>query len=227
MSGDMNTGLGNCLIASGLVKCFCDTYNITAELLNNGDDCVLIVEQEQLHLLDNVRGWFLQMGFDMVVEEPVYDLEKVVFCQSQFVEINGKYRMVRQPSICTAKDSVCIRPFPSHDALRKWIHVVGDGGLSLCAGVPVLQSYYAALKRNGIVPGHKLSNDPLFETGARRMARGMSNRTTPITARSRESFYVAFNITPDEQVCLEDYYSRYQLINDGKPGVYSAMDLLM
>jgi len=37
------------------------------------------------------------MGFNMVVEEPVYELEKVVFCQSQPVFDGVSWTMVPIP----------------------------------------------------------------------------------------------------------------------------------
>jgi len=46
MSGDMNTSSGNCLIMCAMVWTYCRSLGITKfRLANNGDDCILIVEQ--------------------------------------------------------------------------------------------------------------------------------------------------------------------------------------
>lgn len=62
MSGDMNTALGNVILMVCMVHLYCTELGIHARLINNGDDCVLIVERRHLHLLDNLHAWFLNFG---------------------------------------------------------------------------------------------------------------------------------------------------------------------
>lgn len=87
MSGDMNTALGNCLLMCCLIMCYMDAKSITYEYINNGDDAVIIVEDIHLHLLADLPNWFSEMGFDMVVEPPVYSLEEIEFCQMHPVQL--------------------------------------------------------------------------------------------------------------------------------------------
>ena len=207
MSGDMNTGTGNSLIMSASVWTYCRDAGITKfELLNNGDDCVLIVEQDDLHRLNNVTPWFKELGLNMVVEEPVYELEKIDFCQSNFLKVNGRYRQVRKPSFAICKDSVSTKPFHVENDMRAWLSGVGEGGLALNSGVPVLQSFYTAYMRagKGVKPLSAL--DPTMETGTRMLTRGMDSKTMPVTPEARLSFWLATGCLPDEQILLERHY---------------------
>lgn len=71
-SGDMNTGLGNCLIATCLLVAYCESKSIPFEIANNGDDCVVFTRKEFYgRFSDGLDKWFREMGFNMVVEAPV------------------------------------------------------------------------------------------------------------------------------------------------------------
>ncbi len=59
---------------------YLDTKYIKYRFANNGDDCVVIVEKEDLGKLGDLQIWFLQMGFTMKMEKPVEIFEKIEFC---------------------------------------------------------------------------------------------------------------------------------------------------
>jgi hypothetical protein len=82
MSGDMNTSSGNCMIMVSLVFAYLSEKRIKWRLANNGDDCVIVIEQKHLGKLEDLPKWFLKMGFRMEVEEPVYEFERIEFCQT-------------------------------------------------------------------------------------------------------------------------------------------------
>jgi len=67
-SGDMNTSTGNCLLMSALVWSYCSSVGVKAQLANNGDDCVLILDQSELSRLSsgNMGLWF-EREYDRVV----------------------------------------------------------------------------------------------------------------------------------------------------------------
>jgi hypothetical protein len=69
--------------------------------------------------------------------------------------------------------------------------------------MPIYCSFYNALRRDA---GTRLDND-LEESGFKMLARGMQNDGI-VTSESRYSFYLAFGLTPDEQVALETYYDK-------------------
>lgn len=205
MSGDMNTGLGNCLIVCAIV------FSILGRgrwyrFINNGDDCGVIVPRKYISkIMRVIPDGFQAHGFRMEVEEPISALERLVFCQMQPVEVSvGNWRMVRQPDSAREKDSMILMPFGCEGAVRKWMQVVGEGGLALCSGVPVFQSMYAAYVRMGLPSS--MGSATFMERGAVFLAKRMESRVSVITSCARASFWAAFDMTPDEQLVLERHY---------------------
>lgn len=213
MSGDVNTALGNVIIMCGLVYSYMLDIKICKyRLIDDGDDCVVIMEKKDLNrFLSSVENWFLNMGFTMKVEKPVYELEHIVFCQSQPVFDGEKYLMVRDPHTALKKDCCSIKPLDTCSMYRKWLIAVGDGGLSLTGGIPLWQNFYRKLARYGSTlplpkKKSKLTEDPVMDTGLKRLAMRMERTFVEPTPETRYSFWRAFGITPDEQIAMEQYY---------------------
>jgi hypothetical protein len=105
MSGDMNTALGNIILMTLMVYYYLQVRGVRGRLINNGDDCTLIVERADiLTVLDGLHDWFLQYGFN-IVQEPVVDvLEKIEFCQMHPVCVSGQWTMVRNFHNSLSKD---------------------------------------------------------------------------------------------------------------------------
>jgi len=230
-SGCINTGLGNCLVMCALVHAFMSFKGIERySLKNNGDDCVVFMEKHHLREFSNgLSQWFLDKGFNMVVEPPVYVLEQVVFCQTQPVEINGEYRMVRQAPMSFAKDSMFIKPLDKPSVWKKMLDSVGKCGLSLTGGVPVCQNFYDAYVRSAARldlkrsrsrrttqrrKRNQLEGDPSMETGMVNLAIGMDAARAVPSDATRVSFWLAFGITPDEQLRLENHFDNISFVHD-------------
>jgi len=202
-SGDMNTGLGNCTLMSAMVWTWAKKVGVRCELANNGDDCVVIMEEDDLEKFDlaGMKQWFRRLGFTMKVEEPVRDLEKVEFCQSHPLNTGNGWLMVRKHRHAMAKDCVSLKPLDSPGVFDKWRLAVGQAGMALTGGVPIQQEFYAAFMRGAT--GKALTNDLTLETGFMRFARGMSREYSQIPSVARYSYWLAFGVTPDEQEALE------------------------
>lgn len=208
MSGDMNTALGNCLLMSAMVWSYCEQRDIKAKLINDGDDCVVFMEQRSLESFqDGLDMWFTQMGFTMKVEAPVYKLEHVEFCQCHPVWTPEGYVMIRNIRQSLGKDCTSIKPLDTEGIFRKWCGEVGDCGMSLTGGIPVVSEFYKLLQRTS--KGQRslrLGYDPVFETGMRMMARGMDRQYGEVHDFTRVSFYHAFDVQPDMQIQWELQY---------------------
>lgn len=210
MSGDMNTAMGNCLIMCGLMYSYSKERSVQMELVNNGDDCVVIINRKDEHKFHHgLSEWFCEMGFTMKIEPSVDVFERIQFCQMQPVNDGLKYVMVRIPQVSIAKDSISIKPLDSESMFCKWIGAVGEGGVSLTGGIPVLQSFYCALERSS--KGLRLKNDPTMETGWWYLSRGMARKVTPVSEIARVSFWLAFDIQPSMQREIERYYDHLTL----------------
>lgn len=197
MSGDINTGMGNCLLMSSIVLAFFHSVNLDARLANNGDDCVVVLERKNLKLLEGISCWFEDFGF-VLKREPMVDVfERIEFCQAQPVCIGGAWRMVRNPWTAMSKDCVSLLSWDSSASFDTWRDAISTCGGELTSGVPLWQSFYSAIgqgsRRGGI--------EQVYDSGMGMMARGV--RQTQIDAVARHSFWLAFDINPDLQVACE------------------------
>lgn len=198
-SGDVNTSLGNCILMCALVWQWSIVNNVDLELANNGDDCVIILEECDLKVfLDSIESHMLSYGFHVVVEKPVFEFEEIEFCQTQCVKLNSGWRSVRNFRTVFKKDTMCLRSIPNIDTLRKWMYSVGVGGLSACSGVPILESFYQLYERSGVRCDWKAQNPYRF-------ANTSALKNDSISSETRASFYIAFGVTPIEQRMIESY----------------------
>lgn len=213
-SGDINTGLGNCLIMASLVITFAREQGLEQfRVSNNGDDCVLFMKRSQLALVESrITAWFLAAGIRMKVEGVTSVLEEVEFCQSRPVCVEGTYRMIRCPRKALSGDVVSTKAL-TVELAKQHLGAVGVCGGVLSRGVPIYQQFYASLRNNGSGdPRRILRSDEYKHYGFT----GMAYRTDPllrtemsaITPETRVSFWLAFGITPPEQVDLESHFLR-------------------
>lgn len=222
-SGDMNTAMGNCIIMCGVVYSYLNERIDHYQVVNNGDDCVVICERRNLSLLDGLSDHAGTLGFKLVVEKPVYELEQIDFCQASPVELGGGWTMVREPTKAREKDSMSLLHHQNAISVRRWMTAVGECGLALCSGCPMMQEMYLALLRNGVDKGN-LHMAMGMDTGASFLAKGMESRATDITPQARISFYRAFGYTPDEQIALELEFKKWSC--SGEIGDVAELDVI-
>jgi len=201
MSGDMDTALGNCTTMCAMMWSFMRHLGLTKfEFANDGDDGVLIVEEDEgARVLHTFRDYFLRFGFQMKLEGTATKLEDIEFCQAHPIWVNGSYRMVRDPRVCLAKDSFCLRNYRTVEDYRHFRASVGYCGLSLAGDMPIFSALYRKF-----VEGESDNRDTAYETGMQFMAHGMGVKCDPVSDETRVSFWEAYDISPDEQVNLEN-----------------------
>lgn len=204
-SGDMNTALGNCLIMCAMVWSYSRCRGVHTKLINNGDDCVVFMEREDLPAFSmGLSDWFQDLGFRMTVEEPAFSFEELEFCQMHPVHCSGGWRMVRNVRTSLEKDSLCTRPILDYTTLQGWFTAVGDGGVAVAAGVPILQEFYQMyLRWGGGRQSRILANEVC---GMTFLSRGLVKETREVTEEARYSFFCAFGILPDTQLAVEEYF---------------------
>ncbi len=207
-SGDMNTALGNCLIMCAMVYSYAEARGVRIKLVNNGDDCVVFMERkDELAFTNNLDSWFLDLGFRMTREPTVDVFEQVEFCQMRPVHTTHGITMVRNFDTAREKDSLCILPINIESAARKWMYAVGECGLALCSGVPIMQELYHAYMRNGL-PSN-IQDSVQMQVGSRFLRVRLDAKRAQVTDEARLSFWLAWGYTPDEQIALEEYYRDY------------------
>jgi hypothetical protein len=212
MSGDMNTSLGNCLLMCSLIHAYSKHCGVNLDLANNGDDCVVFMERRDIgKFQQGMDEWFHSMGFNMAVEEPVDEFEQLEFCQTKPVFDGDRFIMCRNPWTAIVKDSVFLQPY-NEPVFKGWMDAMGMGGLALTGGLPIFQEFYNMYKRSG----RKRKIDvELLPYNVRALGEGLSRGYRFVRDEARASFYLAFGITPDEQIELEKYYRN---LNVGGPG---------
>lgn len=222
-SGDMNTSLGNCIIMCALFFCWLLICKVNSSLANNGDDCLAVMEAEDLdRFRTGLPEYAKSLGFTLTTEEPVYNLEEAEFCQMRAIEVDeGQWRAVRNCDSAREKDTMSLVPLTDEVTARKWMYAVGECGLALCSGVPIMQEFYKAFMREGIPS--KFKDNPTFQTSFVWNGRGMDSKEMPITSTSRASFSVAWGYTPDEQTALEEYYASWKFVYELNVNVISTI----
>jgi hypothetical protein len=205
----MNTSLGNISLMTMMVWSYCQLKGITCALINDGDDCVVIMERADLDtFMNGIVWWFDESGFVLKVEKPVYVLEHIEFCQSHPIEITpGVYRMVRDPRVVLSKDLVVVKPIQHESDYNFYRRAIGMCGMALAGDVPIFCQFYQTLIRGTAETKRRVE----LESGMQYLALRMSARFREPTATARVSFWEAFGIPPDIQIALEQDYSRMTL----------------
>lgn len=207
MSGDMNTGLGNCILMCAMVWSYARERNIRVRLYNNGDDCVVVMEKRDLITFNNgLREWFLEFGFNMKVERAVDVFEQIEFCQTKPVWNGNEYVMCRTFPNCIEKDQVSLLPIDSDKAMLNYFIDLGNCGQALASGIPILSEFYGMFQRWG-AGARGFNKDHKLYTGMEHLAVRMIGSKRTISDQARHSFYMAFGVTPMEQRSWEWKYA--------------------
>lgn len=225
-SGDMNTSSGNCFTMVGLIFSYMHG-KCKWRLANNGDDCVLIIEKRDLPKISDLVHWFGRMGYTMESEGVVDIFERISFCQTKPVWTPLGYKMVRNPQTAIAKDIHSRCDLSREDVFDLWTSCVGKGGLALAGDIPVYNKFYQTFPQK-----HSAANfqevAPMVESGFYMLSKGLKYESTEILPRTRYSFWLAFGITPMEQLVLEDHFSgvqvRYEMPSVGELQEGSTID---
>jgi hypothetical protein len=207
MSGDMNTSLGNVIIMCSLMYAYFDHVGLRGRvrLLNDGDDCVIIMDRRNLSRFQNgLQDWFLEMGITMEYDGIYRSLEEIEFCQCRPVRFGEGWRLAPRPTKRLYSDLVSTKPLFSKRVYRKQVGAIAGCGLACSVGMPVFQEFYQWLGR-GATPWIPKEGDHYYKY-RQELVDGLSMKARAPTFDERISFYFAFDITPDEQVSLEQYY---------------------
>jgi hypothetical protein len=159
----------------------------------------------------------MDAGYTMVVEETVSVLEEVEFCQSHPVWDGRRYIMVRNPVKAISNDASGFGKWADPRLYGFMMDAVGTGGGHLSTGIPVMQSFYAAMRARGDRGRRKIVTEDVLGTGFGRMwlsaqrsigrAYWYDPLVEPVSVQARLSFEKAFGIAPAVQRLLEGRWS--------------------
>lgn len=204
MSGDMNTALGNCLIAVIVLACVMRRMKIKKwDCICDGDDVVLMVENTTN--LSGIMDHYLDFGFEMKLENVADTFTKIVFCQTRPCETSDGLKMVSDPSRVLSRELAGVKYWSNEKFLPRYFQLIGDCELALNMGVPVLQSYALMLQGWGQKGTINIPLEGRMYDAAREIRRRDPEeiRPMPITIQARLDFEEAWGIDPVEQQALE------------------------
>jgi len=218
MSGDANTAGGNCIIMASMLKAFGDHFKRKFTFLCDGDDSVFFHDGEPI-TDEEVKGFFIQFGFVMEVEDRPTCLEQTTFCQARPVTVADGEVMIRDPMKILSKTTVSHKL--QQPAIRgKYIKTVALGELSISRGCPVIQPYLVALIRNceKFISKAQKAKGEVYDWAVEENYRlrsllprdWKSGRTLEITAEARLSFSRAWGIPVERQVAIERTLESWQ-----------------
>lgn len=209
MSGDLNTALGNTVI-----MCLALTHALRQlgvqgfGILDDGDDCTLIVPGAHVRGTDfpaQLQARFFEYGLTLKVDqfEPLVHLEQIEFCQSRPVAMGNSYVMVRDFRKVFATTTCGSRWHVDFASFRKYCAAVGVGDGILNEGVPVLQAWFAYMRR---IAGGAKPAEEIFDNTYRYQREQLTGgpREVHIAPNTRASFALAFQLSPLDQVVLEE-----------------------
>jgi len=202
-SGDFNTGMGNSIIMLAIVMGVMSQLGAKSwDTLVDGDNALLFLPG---HDYQRVHEGFaaaarLVSGHEMVLERPVKCVEQVRFGQSAPLFCDGAWKMVRDwRKVLSHSASSHIHLREARHALP-WLHGVAWCEASLADGVPILWAWANNLLARTVSPRgprfHGLGDYKMLGVSFERL---VGRRASPPDEASRQSFFRAWGITPDEQ----------------------------
>jgi hypothetical protein len=242
MSGDMNTGLGNCLLMVAMISTFINVHmrphiegKLHWDMLDDGDDAIIIIESHHLEILRaTIEHAFLQFGHEISIDNVAYSMEQVEWCQARPIRYRGnEWKFVRDPRKVMANALAGVKYLePSLKARSKLVNTVGLAEMILNLGVPVLQSFGLALMRNSCTEELLAldSIDSMYfrihtELRSLNMKQLMLRDPQPITAEARFSFFLAYGVTADQQIAMEAFLDSWEFSLLGDE--YLEVDVVM
>lgn len=210
-SGCMNTSLGNVLVVCAMLWSFMAEAGAPYRLVNDGDDSVLVVSRKHVAQVEGtIQQWHARLGFSLRIDGKADVLERVVFCQSSPVNLGTHWMMVRNPRKAVSQDLSSTNIVDRRSAMAHCAAVGTCGGF-LSRGIPVLQSFYSAARRlGGDYDGAKTARSAVYSGSGlfyqAKRADQSSPLIVPISDQTRVSFWLAFGVTPAQQLALESSF---------------------
>lgn len=215
MSGDLNTALGNCLLMVTMVYAAMKSLHIKYwDVLDDGDDCLIIVEKSQERLLlDGLANEFLTYGQEIKLENRAEDIQDVKFCQCQVVRVGGQPRFVRNWKKVLSGASSGFHNWNDLNKVYGMFTAIGQCELSINVGVPILEAFARACIRIG--RGKQPPADFYrYEYGQHNFESMTTFRNPVVGFDERVSFERAFGVSPDDQIAIENALDRWDVLVD-------------
>jgi len=205
MSGDMNTSLGNVLIATGLWFTYLTETKRKFHLYNDGDDsCIICDRKTSKQIIKDIEPWFKQFGISMVVEGVFNSLEEITFCQAKPVFDGTDWYLCPNPHKRCFSDLCTLKDMTSAKLMNLQLGAIAACGLAANGSTPILNEMYKKMG-TGVELFIPDRSHHLYKF-RQELVDGLKPEFVEPTFDHRISFYHAFDITPEEQLIVERFY---------------------
>lgn len=219
MSGDFDTSLKGNLLMGFATAGYFEGSSVRYELIVDGDDAIIILEESDLEQIADLPNYFLRLGMEIEIENTAREFEDISWCQSHPVLISGEWQFVRDPA--KVLSGALVGPkwlqMRSERSKRALANTIGLGESYLNRGVPVLQSFANAVVRNAntnrqVKLGHNesLAYKVRHEIGKSWLKEMPTLETRPVTDEARQSFARAYGMSITDQLSYESYLDQWE-----------------
>ncbi len=203
MSGDQNTGLGNSIINYAMLMAFVEFYKLRASIYVDGDDSVLVIE-DQGEKYD--LAFFSQFGMVTKGEETTC-FEHVEFCQTRPVRLQQGWTMIRNPIRTLVRTPWTVKREMGEKKTLAYLASIGRCEMALGRGAPIGQ--YLGEKLASLSSRHIRTD--LEWLAKQEFVRPLKASVVHPDDRARTSYALAWGISPDQQVEIEQCTLRLQV----------------
>lgn len=212
MSGDVQTALGNCLLMLLCVLAACKMIGlIDYELLDDGDDCLLILEQHNEWRISKLQKWFLEFGHELKLENRSTTVSGVVWCQTKPVCVDGSWRFVADWRKTLSSATSGVRYWHEPKTRFDMAFSVGQCLLALYNGVPILGKFASKLcSFGGKINDDVYQIDMFYKVRAEKLEIGKLTACQPST-ETRLSFQEAYGLSALEQIAIEERLDTFSI----------------
>jgi len=215
MSGDYNTGMGNCLLMAAMTEEFLMSLKLRRwDYFADSDDCLVFCERGDLdRLLAEVSPFFLSFGQEVRVEEIAYEFEDIRHCQGAPLETAAGLRMVRDWRKVLSQAFCGYNHYHDPKGGMRVMKSVAQCELILNAGVPVLQPLAQRILH--LLESQKFAKLDLRDTTSwlacvearKRHFAWEAEASVEITLDARRSFERVFGLPTEQQEAWERWIS--------------------
>lgn len=205
MSGDMQTGVGNChdmAMMGDAAMAICGVVRYS--LFVDGDDTLIICDQSDEGKLEGLKDAFLSFGQEIKLENRATRLQDVLWCQCKPCFLNGEWQFVADWTKILSCSATGTKYWSDKTARYDMGFSVGQCYLALYAGTPIIQSFCNRLCAKGKINRDIMEADIMFKVRAERLTGSLGNiKTLPVTTANRIAFQDTFGVSVAEQLAIE------------------------
>lgn len=211
MSGDMTTALGNCLLVTLIVLTYIrqqpQAMQSKIHLVDDGDDHVLIVEEEILqHVEETYPLWWQEVGHELRVDNKTREFHQIQFCQHKPLLTANGWTMCPDPKKVLGSAFSLSKSWLKEGQHKNYLGTIWEARAILHQGVPVYGPLFERLRsQNKHRLGYNLKRRQL---GIERLLEAEWTNPTAksglVTQTARVQFWEQWGVDPQEQRFLEE-----------------------